>query len=296
METNTTDHQHQPVLLQAVLDYLAPKPGDRLLDLTAGYGGHAAAILDLIGSSGKAVLIDRDEEAVATLQRRLGADKRVAITHQSFGEAASELTANGQQFDMVLIDLGVSSPQLDQAERGFSFRQSAELDMRMDRRQALTASEVVNDWNEAELASIIRQYGEEPYAKRIAAAVVAARPITSTTELSGIIGQTIRRKGKINPATRTFQAIRMAVNDELGQLETALDHLDELLSPGGRVAIISFHSLEDRLVKNFFKEFSKGYEAKFELLTKKPVQGSTEDEFNPRARSAKMRAAAKIKT
>lgn len=200
---------------------------------------------------------------------------------------------------MILLDLGVSSPQFDKAERGFSFRFEATLDMRMDQSQDLTAAETVNRYSEKDLSRIIRHYGEESptRAHRIARAIVmkrAKQPFKTTTELANLIASLSPRWSKIHPATRTFQALRIETNDELGQIERTLPQLVQLLKPGGRVAVISFHSLEDRLVKDFFKEqLNAGYEADLTVLTKHPIPG-TDDVYNPRARSAKLRAAAKI--
>jgi 16S rRNA (cytosine1402-N4)-methyltransferase len=214
-----------------------------------------------------------------------------------FLSAARQLTEEGVKFDMILADLGVSSPQLDRAERGFSFGKSGPLDMRMDQRQQLTASDIVNRYPEEELRRIIREYGEEPKAKFIAQAIVAHRPLQTTGELAEVIAQAIHgRKGRIHPATRTFQALRIELNQELEQVKQFLPLVPHLLKPGGRVAIISFHSLEDRIVKKFFAEQAQsGYEAELQILTKKPIEGATDDVNNPRARSAKLRAAAKIK-
>lgn len=288
------NNPHLPVLLEEVLTYLDPKEEESFLDLTGGYGGHASRVLDQTHAPQKMVLVDRDENAIKHLNT-LFAGSRVEIRHQDFKSAAFDLTKEGKQFDMILADLGVSSPQLDIGARGFSFMQSGPLDMRMDQESGQTAADLVNTLPEQELVQLLREYGEEPHAKKIATAIVAARPITTTDQLADITATAISRgKRKIHPATRTFQALRIAVNDELGQLEQTLQLLPDLLKPGGRLAIISFHSLEDRIVKNFLKENAfTGYDAKLSLLTKRPVQG-IHDVFNPRARSAKLRAAVKI--
>jgi 16S rRNA (cytosine1402-N4)-methyltransferase len=284
------------VLLAATVEFLAPSLGETYLDLTAGYGGHAKRIIDKIGSPSLATLVDRDDNAIAELQKLNLEGSR--IIKQDFASAAQKLAADGEQFDMILLDLGVSSPQLDNAERGFSIQRSGPLDMRMDQSQALTAGDIINTYSSERLSQIIRDYGEEPRAKAIAQAIVAARPLETTEELASAIKQTTRGKwSKTHPATRTFQAVRIALNDELGQLMSTLPLLLRLLKPGGRVAIISFHSLEDRLVKQFLQEQAQsGYEAELQLLTKKPISGDTHDVHNPRARSAKLRAAVKIKT
>ncbi len=286
---------HVPVLLDAVLRELAPKAGESYLDLTAGYAGHATAVLDLTKNDKESVLVDRDEYAIAHLQHMK--DRGVRLLHTDFVSAAQQLSEEGKAFDLILIDLGVSSPQLDQGERGFSFKNNGPLDMRMDRSSGQTAAELVNTASAKELASIINEYGEEPYsqAKNIAEVIVANRPFEDTEPLAALIKQNYRgRQGKIHPATRTFQALRIAVNDELGQVKATLPLLPKLLNKGGRVAVISFHSLEDRLVKRFFKEqTNSGLEAELEVLTKKPISGATEDVHNPRSRSAKLRVAVK---
>lgn len=289
------NNSHTPVLLEGVIRVLRPKKGEKYLDLTAGYGGHAGAILESVRDARQLTLVDRDSNAIAALQsfEDLGA----RLVHLDYKSAASEFVKAGERFDMILLDLGVSSPHLDNAERGFSFQTEAALDMRMDQRQKLTAEQIVNSYDEIELFNIIREYGDEPAAKRIAAAITAKRPFSSTTELADCIEGTIGRRGRIHPATRTFQAIRIAVNDEIGQLEHTLELLPELLNEGGRVAIISFHSLEDRLVKRYFAhQKALGYEAQLSIITKKPISGKTEDVLNRRARSAQLRAAIKIKT
>lgn len=287
---------HVPVLLDRTVDLLNPQKGERYLDLTAGYGGHARVFLDRTSDEKNATLVDRDDYAISQLAEF--AEKGVRLLHTDFVSAARQLIDEGEQFDIVLIDLGVSSPQLDQGERGFSFTNSGPLDMRMDRRQELTAEQLVNTAKTDELVRIIREYGEESpnVAKRIAKAIVEARPLRTTEELASVIKRQIRGKwGKTHPATRTFQALRIAVNRELEQVEAILPLLPHLLNKGGRVGVISFHSLEDRLVKRYFADQKHaGFEAELHILTKKPVDGATDDVHNPRARSAKLRAAVKI--
>lgn len=288
--------QHVPVLLDKTLELLHPKKGESYLDLTAGYGGHASAILEKTNNFDASVLVDRDENAIRELQSL--ADKGATLLHQDFLSAARELCAAGKIFDMILVDLGVSSPQLDKAERGFSFNNSGPLDMRMDSRQELTAKKLVNSAPEEKLARIICEYGEEPYshARRIAEAIVQARPLETTGELSAAIERSYKGlRKKIHPATRTFQALRIHINDELTQVAELLPLLANLLAKDGRVGIISFHSLEDRLVKRYFVEEAKsGYEAQLRIVTKKPIEGSIYDVYHPRSRSAKLRVAAKI--
>lgn len=292
-KTHHHNNQHRPVLLEETVSLLSPKKGESYLDLTAGYGGHAQAILAQTTSPRSMVLNDRDSDAIEHLAafKRQGAK----LIQGDFYSTARELSRQGSRFDMILADLGVSSPHFDRADRGFSLRHSGPLDMRMDRSQALTAADIVNDWPPKDLVRILKDYGEEPAAGRIARAIEEARPISSTTELAEVVSRVVRRRGKRHPATKTFQALRIAVNDELNQLAQSLPLMVDLLEPGGRLAIISFHSLEDRLVKRFFKaEADSGYEARLNLLTKHAVRG-TQDASNPRARSARLRAASKIK-
>ncbi len=288
-------HHHVPVLLEKTLEYLAPKEGETYLDLTAGYGGHARRILELTKNYHGASLVDRDTMAIEALKPF--ADKGVELIHRDFVTAATMLVEAGKTYDMILVDLGVSSPQLDYGHRGFSFMHDGPLDMRMDATAGKTAADIVNTASASELERIITLYGEEPrgFAKRIAQAITIHRPFSTTKELADVILAAHRgRWQKTHPATRTFQALRIATNDELGQIEEMLPLLPRLLSKGGRVGIISFHSLEDRLVKRFFKEQAEsGYEAELELLTKKAILGATDDVHNPRSRSAKLRVAVK---
>lgn len=288
---------HIPVLLSEVTKCLKPQKGETYLDATAGYGGHASAILERTLQAKGSVLVDRDENAVKALEKRFG-DSSVQIIHGDFVSAAEELKSKKQHFDIILADLGVSSPHLDNASRGFSFTNPGPLDMRMDQRQKLSAHSVVNEASEHEIYEILRLYGEEPHAKLIAHAIVTARPIETTDKLATIVAEAIHRPyQKVHPATRTFQAIRIAVNRELELLEKALPIWVSLLKPGGRLAIISFHSLEDRIVKQFFAEHAGDrYDAELRQITKKPIICSKDEAvLNPRARSAKLRAVAKIK-
>jgi 16S rRNA (cytosine1402-N4)-methyltransferase len=286
---------HIPVLLDATLKVLEPKVGESYLDLTAGYGGHAGAILEQTGNYKDTVLVDRDDYAIEHLSAL--AAKGANLMHTDFESAATRLKEDGKTFDIILLDLGVSSPQLDTSNRGFSFKNSGPLDMRMDRRQVLSAYDLIQGSSLEELAKIIHEYGEEPFmhAKFIAELIIANRPFDSTETLAALIAEHHRgRWQKIHPATRTFQSLRIAVNDELGQIERTLPMLPKLLNKGGRVGVISFHSLEDRLVKRFFKEqFEDGLEADIKPVTKKPIPGATEDVHNPRSRSSKLRVAVK---
>lgn len=294
LESSKDEPVHVPVLLDEVVQLLSPRPGDRYLDLTAGYGGHARQILAKTDNYSDSTLVDRDDFAVGHVQDlvRQGA----TMLETDFVSAATQLIGEGKTFDMILADLGVSSPQLDRGERGFSFRNDGPLDMRMDRRQTLTAAMVVNQYSQQELTDIIVRYGEEPRGRagRIAEAIIQHRPIETTSQLADIVKEVGRTPGKRHPATRTFQALRIEVNQELRLVGELLPLLPRLLRKGGRVAVISFHSLEDRLVKQYFKEQADaGYEAELDMLTKKPLDGSTYDVHNPRSRSAKLRAAVK---
>lgn len=286
---------HVPVLCDAVLRTLKPMKGESYLDLTAGYGGHASAILNKTGNITHSTLVDRDAYAVSKLSGF--SDKGANVVHNDFVSASQDLINNLRKFDLILVDLGVSSPQLDQAARGFSFLRDGPLDMRMDRRQELTAALFINTASVEELTQVIHLYGEEPIkvARRYASEIVANRPLSTTFELAEVIlNAHVGPRQKRHPATRTFQAIRIAVNQELKQIEKLLPMLPKLLERGGRVGVISFHSLEDRLVKEFFKvQTQMGYEAELKELTKKPISGD-EDVHNPRSRSAKLRVAVKI--
>lgn len=286
---------HVPVLLDATLELLTPQKGESYLDLTAGYGGHAEAFLVKTGNFIDSALVDRDEYAIGHLERF--AARGVALLHTDFVSAARELIAQQKKFDIVVVDLGVSSPQLDQATRGFSFTKPGPLDMRMDRSQTTTAETIVNTYKVDALAGIIIKYGEEKrgFAKKIAQGIVENRPFSDTKQLADMIAHLHRGKWqKIHPATRTFQALRIEVNQELAQVEAVLPLLPSLLHQNGRVGVISFHSLEDRLVKQYFKEQAQaGFEAELQLLNKKPLDGATYDVHNPRSRSAKLRGAVK---
>lgn len=295
MHQEDQNHLHQPVLLQSVLTYLDPKAGETYLDLTAGYGGHAAAILARTGNPEASVLVDRDSKAHAELQQRFKG-QGIRLMQTDFLSASHELVAEGKQFDVVLADLGVSSPHLNQASRGFSIKTDGPLDMRMDQSQSLTAEQVVNTYSKEELIDLLKRYGEEPKAAQIASRIVSNRPFLTTSQLATVVAKAWPGYSKVHPATRTFQALRIAVNDELELLRKSLPiWMDELLAPGGRIAVISFHSLEDRLVKQAIAERAgERYDAELRLLTKRPVAGDdTEIVSNPRARSAKLRAAAK---
>jgi 16S rRNA (cytosine1402-N4)-methyltransferase len=293
-KNQNTNKLHEPVLLHEVLQYLDPKKGDRYLDLTAGYGGHASAILDRTESTDSATLVDRDQNAIGELQKRFGAQD-IDLRHMDFLQASRELISEGKQFDVILADLGVSSPHLNQADRGFSLQGTGPLDMRMDPSQATTASTILNTYSEDQLTDILSRYGEEPKARQIARRIIENRPLTTTDELAALAAKAWPGYSRVHPATRTFQAIRIAVNNELGLLEDSLPLWMQLLAPGGRIAIISFHSLEDRIVKDALKAVSGDrYDADLLLLTKRPITASAHEIVsNPRSRSAKLRAAVK---
>ncbi|MEY2984385.1 MAG: hypothetical protein RLZZ568_1002 [Cyanobacteriota bacterium] len=288
------EFHHISVLCQEIVANLALKPGGDYLDATVGSGGHSEALLRL-GLPLNLTIIDRDHQAIAAAVRRLAplvaAINGASLTHWQ-GNFAT-FPGGEQQFDGIIADLGVSSPQLDQGERGFSFRYSAPLDMRMDQSQALTAAEIINHWSETDLARIFYEYGEERLSRRLARQIVQQRPFQTTTDLAEAIARWVPAKyryGRIHPATRVFQGLRIAVNDELGSLETLITQASTWLKPGGRLGIISFHSLEDRIVKHRLRAMTT-----FNVLTKKPIIPSREEQHrNPRARSAKLRWAEKI--
>ena len=293
---------------------LAPRPGKRFLDGTLGGGGHSEQILIDSSPDGQLLGLDRDDEALSAAGERLRRFERRWVARQaSFADAREVLGEIGwQRVDGAILDLGLSSHQIDSAERGFSFRSGVALDMRMDRRQSLDAREVVNSYPAEELARIFRDYGEEPRARRLAQAIVSerrSRPFEKAGDLARLI-ERIKGRGRRehHPATQVFQALRIAVNAELDHLERFLEAGYEILEPAGRMAIISFHSLEDRMVKTAFRKWSRaclcpprilrcqcGWSQKVKLLTKKPVVPSSgEIEANPRARSAKLRAVERI--
>jgi len=295
IKTNNTPHV--PVLLEETLEYLAPKQGESYLDLTAGYGGHASAVLMRTEVPERTVLVDRDQMAISTLTQKFRVEG-VEILKSDFYTASQKLIAQGRTFDLILADLGISSPHIDIASRGFAFMQEGPLDMRMDQEQSLSADTIVNTYSQADLAELLVKYGEEPRAKRIAELIVNNRPLHTTTELAQVVAKAYPGHSKMHPATKTFQGLRIAVNDELELLKQSLPLWFALLTPGGRLAVISFHSLEDRIVKDMFKEAAGDrYDTDLRVLTKRPITaGHNELVFNPRARSAKLRAVAKIKT
>lgn len=284
--------EHTPVLKTEVVQYLAPRSGEHYLDLTAGYGGHATDVLARVGKDGSAVLVDRDQNAVDYLAEKFAKDSRVSICHSDFLSASQKLAQEAARFDVILADLGLSSPHLDNASRGFSFQAEGPLDMRMDSRQVMTAEEVVNTWSEEALIRVLKEYGEVRRAGAIARGIISARPIASTSELAGIIRKFAGAKSVPGLLAQVFQAIRIAVNGELEQLQESLPIWHSLLNSGGRLGVISFHSLEDRLIKQYFSEHGRAgaYDADAVNLTKRPISATSEEiVFNPRARSAKLR-------
>jgi 16S rRNA (cytosine1402-N4)-methyltransferase len=303
--------EHVAVLAREVIEFLKPETGKRYLDGTLGGGGHAEQILIESSPDGMVLGLDRDDEALAAAHHRLSHfGARLSMRQASFAAAAEILAElNWHTVDGAILDLGVSSRQLDAPERGFSFRRAGRLDMRMDRRQSLDAHAIVNGYSATELERILKAYGEEPRARRIAAAIVAARPIETTVELATLIAQAKGgRPGDRHPATQSFQALRIAVNRELDHLERFLETGYALLAPGARLAVIAFHSLEDRLVKSAFRKWSRnclcpprvpvctcGWSRKTKLLTAKPVVPTAEENRNnPRSRAAKLRVVERV--
>lgn len=292
--------EHIPVLLQEVLEWLAPAPGETFLDGTVGAGGHAAAIAGRIGPGGVLVGADGDPAMLAAARERLRGFACVRLVHADYAEFPRlRETAGGRAFDGVLLDLGLSSIQVDDPARGFSFREDGPLDMRRDPASGgHTAADLLRRRSERDLADVFFRLGEERFSRRIARAIVARRarrPIERTGELAGLVASVIPRKAwprAIHPATRVFQALRIAVNGELDSLAAFLDRFPEHLAPGGRVAVISFHSLEDRMVKEAFRALGRDRASGFAVLTRKPLVPREEEiATNPRARSARLRVA-----
>ncbi len=284
-------YHHQPVMLREVLEFLQVERGGIFVDCTTGEGGHSEGILKKLPPDGMLVCIDRDEEMLKVAKERLGEDPRVKFLKGNFSQITSLLGGLGVEgVDGVLFDLGVSYAQINLPQRGFSFRQDGPLDMRMDKSQPLTAHMLVNRLSEKELAELFRKYGEEKFARRIASAIVKrrrGREITSTLELAEIIRQVVKRRSHIHPATRAFMALRIAVNQELEELESALPQAIALLKKGGRIVVLSYHSLEDRITKRSFML----HEEVLNILTPKPLRPSKEEvAVNPKARSARFRA------
>ncbi|MBC8447022.1 MAG: 16S rRNA (cytosine(1402)-N(4))-methyltransferase RsmH [Chloroflexi bacterium] len=302
---------HWPVLLQETIEGLALQPGKDFIDGTLGGGGHAEAILKGSAPDGRLLGLDADPEAIARCRGRLALyHPRVTLVHANFADL--EEVARGHGFssvDGVLLDLGLSSPQLAAPERGFSFQLDGPLDMRFDPQQGPTAAELVNDLAEAELADLLWRYGEEHRSRRIAREIVRRRPLHSTAELAAAVSAAVGRRGRLHPATRCFMALRIAVNDELAALEAALPQAVRLLTPGqGRLAVLSYHSLEDRLTKQWLRREARDcicppdapacrceHKASLRLLTRKPIRPTPEEMgANPRSRSARLRLAERL--
>ncbi len=323
------EYQHTPVMLKEAIEYLRPQAGDVIVDCTLGGGGYTMALAKKVGSRGKVIGIDADEMAIKNSEFRIQNSglKNIILSHANFKDLQKILEKNGvENVNGVVFDLGLSSYQLHDRSRGFSFNMDQEIDMAFGGSRA-TAScprgrqilelrgvkteDIVNKWKQDELEKIIREYGEERYAGRIAGAIIKNRPVQSAKKLGEIISKSVPRsyeRGRINPATRTFQALRIATNDELNVLQEALPQAVDILSQGGRLVVVSYHSLEDRIVKNFFKQEARGcvcppeipkcqckHKPRVKIITKKVARPS-EDEArnNPRARSAKLRCAEKI--
>lgn len=302
---------HLPVLFQEVLDLLQPKPGGLYLDGTVGAGGHTGGILEASAPDGRVLGFDKDPEAIRFAQARLAEfGERVLLLNKSYTEMPTAAPPLGfAQVDGILLDLGLSSRQLDDRTRGFSFRQDGPLDMRFDQTQGETAADLVNNRTETELAEIFWRYAEEKQSRKIARLIVENRPLASTAQLAELIAaNTGRRQRRIHPATQVFQALRIAVNQELEAVETGIPAAINLLKPGGRIAVISFHSLEDRFVKQLFRQLSQtcicppiqpvctcGAQAVVRAVTRKAVK-ATEAEIaaNPRSRSARLRVVEKL--
>jgi 16S rRNA (cytosine1402-N4)-methyltransferase len=302
---------HRPVLYHEILHFLQPKSGGQYVDCTVGAGGHAWGILENSSPDGRLLGLDLDPQALTLSQERLSPfGERAILKRASYVTLGRQLESLGwEQVQGIVLDLGVSSMQFDTPERGFSFRSDAPLDMRFDPQAATTAADLVNNLSETELANLIYRYGEERRSRQVAKAIVAARPVATTEQLAEIVARATRSgKPGIHPATRTFQALRIATNRELEAIEQVLPQAVAALAPGGHLAVISFHSLEDRIVKQFFRRESRdcvcppkqpqctcGHEASVEIVTRKPVQPSEAEALeNPRARSSRLRVAKKI--
>jgi 16S rRNA (cytosine1402-N4)-methyltransferase len=290
--------RHAPVLFQEAIDFLRVRPGSTVVDCTLGLAGHAAGIARQLGTAGHLIGFDRDPEALALAKEKLDGicselgshAPRVTLIGAAFSSAPLHLKP--ASVDGLLADFGVSSLQLDEAGRGFSFMADGPLDMRMDTRSGLTAAQVVNEANERELADLIYEYGEERRSRRIARAIVRGRPVATTGQLSRIVTSAApaMKQAHIHPATRTFQALRIYVNHELDEIRALLEAAPTLLKPSGRLVVISFHSLEDRIAKDSLREGAR--QGIWEILSKKPITAGEEElERNPRSRSAKLRAA-----
>jgi len=276
---------HIPVLTKEVLEYLSPKPNENFIDCTLGFGGHAEEILKRTKPNGKVLGIEIDPEIA-----KKNKQERLIVVNDSYVNLRKIVKVNDFKANGILFDLGLSSFHFEGSNRGFSFQKDEFLDMRFSPKSRLMAYDIINSWPEKDIEEILKEYGEERHSRRIAKAITEARKIKTTKELACLIEKIVPRRGKIHPATRTFQALRIAVNDELENIRKGLLEATEVLGVGGRIVVISFHSLEDRIVKHFFKD-----NPNLKVLFKKPIQPQ-EDEIlnNPRSRSAKLRAVVKI--
>ena len=312
-EAAHSQYEHKSVLLNESIDALNIEPTGIYIDGTFGRGGHSQAILDKLGEQGRLIAFDKDPQAIETAEQKFAADPRFRIVHDSFAELEKHIEQLGLtgSINGILLDLGVSSPQLDDPQRGFSFQQSGPLDMRMNDQQGMTAAQWLNKASETEIANVLYDYGEERFSRRIARAIVKARaeqPLTDTRQLAEIIKQAHPRwEKKKHPATRSFQGIRIFINNELTDLDSCLQQSYRCLARNGRLVVISFHSLEDRRVKQFFRRMSEGEQLppdlpvmdetinrKMKLVGKRIKAGKQELSDNPRARSAVLRAAIKL--
>ncbi|MFQ5421510.1 MAG: 16S rRNA (cytosine(1402)-N(4))-methyltransferase RsmH [Anaerolineae bacterium] len=307
-----TQNAHIPVLYHEVMTLLQPRPDGRYLDGTVGAGGHTAGILAASAPTGRVLAFDRDPEAIAFAQQQLASfGSRVLFINSSYADMGRLAPQHGfDVVDGILLDLGLSSRQLDNAARGFSFMREGPLDMRFDPTQGETAADLVNNLAETALADLFYRYGELHNSRHLAKVIAAKRPFTTTTQLAGVIAQQSRKRGRIHPATQVFQALRIAVNRELEAVETGILAAIDLLAPGGRLAVISFHSLEDRFVKQTFRQMSRTYEdapelptgrrplqPTLQLITRKPIKAAApEIAANPRSRSARLRVAERLAT
>ena len=304
---------HQPVLYNEIIHLIQPHPSGHYVDCTVGAGGHARGLLKASEPDGHLLGFDVDTYALQLARKHLESfSNRATLVHSSYLNLSDQLKALGwQKVDGILLDLGISSMQLDIPERGFSFRKDAVLDMRFDRQNPVRAIDLVNNLPEGELADLIYNFGEERRSRQIARAIVRARPIETTLQLASVVAETTSRgRSRIHPATRTFQALRIAVNQELDSLQQMLPQAISVLKPKGRLAIISYHSLEDRIVKHYFRNESKdcicppkqpicdcGHTASIKIITKRPIRPQEgEIQINPRARSARLRVAEKLIT
>jgi 16S rRNA (cytosine1402-N4)-methyltransferase len=306
-------NMHLPVLKKEILEFLNPKEGDTIVDCTLGLGGHAASLLQKVGKTGRLIGFDADTENLKTAEKKLEKyEKQITLIHRNFRHLSDELSKSGlDHIDSILLDLGLSSPHVDDPEKGFSFSKTGALDMRYDRTKGISAYDVINKASSQELAQIFWEFGEERGSRKIANAICTARKeneIKTTTDLADVIKQIRGYKSHIDPATRVFQALRIYVNDELSVLLEVLPQAVQALREGGKIAVISYHSLEDRIVKNFFRDSTKDclcskenpvcicdHKPTLKILTKKPVAPSEEElTENRRARSAKLRVAEKL--